>query len=90
MLTPDVLAAMQARGISGNAMLASRNDADVSFRPNTPQLASAQWPEPDRPSLADRRYLSLPDRPNLLLYYDNTRGDWYRYHTYSPHDRSWR
>ncbi len=83
LFTPAVTAAIDRHRIDpANEAWASRNDARLSYQPQAPQLASAQWPEPDRPALSDRRYLFLPDRPDLLLYYDQERGDWRRYHHY--------
>lgn len=39
------------------------------------------WPQPARPSLSDRRYLYVPDRPNTYLYFQQPRQT-HRGHTY--------
>lgn len=80
-LSPTLPDSADARA-DADALYAGRNDAARGYAPNQPQLATAQWPEPDRASLSDRRYLSLPRSPNLLIYYDRDNGDWYRYHRY--------
>lgn len=46
-----------------------RRDGEVGVRYQEPLLASNQWPEPERASLERPRYISLPNRPDTLLYF---------------------
>ena len=50
----------------------SRNDENLSNRPPTAQLASAQWPEAPRADLAFPRYIDLEPRARTLLYFQPT------------------
>jgi hypothetical protein len=50
-----------------------RRDAQLSLRSSEPFLATNQWPEADQPSLDNPRYISLPKRPETLLYF---RPEW--------------
>jgi hypothetical protein len=54
----------------------SRADSRLNTRPNTPLLASNQWPEPDRPSLRYQRRIYIDPRPENLLFFE-TRSDYY-------------
>jgi hypothetical protein len=49
----------------------SRNDQALSPRPDQPLLASTEWPERERASLAYPRYVYLSNQPNQLLFFEN-------------------
>lgn len=60
----------------------SRNDAALSPRPPQARMATSQWPEDPRPSLARARRLQLPTHADQVLYFESERpGD-------AWHDRS--
>lgn len=47
-----------------------RRDQALALRGEPgPMLAADQWPEPDRPSLDNPRYISLPSRPETIIYF---------------------
>lgn len=48
----------------------SRNDAALNVRPITPVLASSEWPERERPSLAYARRLRLETRADEILFFE--------------------
>lgn len=55
----------------------ARNDGALSPRPAQARLATRQWPEDPRPSLAHARRLQLETRPDQVLFFEpvNRRGD---------------
>lgn len=52
----------------------SRNNAVLAARSNEPQLATAQWPERDRPRLEYARRLYLPTTASTIIYYPTERS----------------
>ncbi|GEM_PF-3209877 len=48
----------------------SRADQRLNVRPNTPLLASNQWPEAERASLAYSRRVSIPTRADSILFFE--------------------
>lgn len=58
----------------------ARLDAGMNIASAGPILATDQWPQPQAPSLYDRRYLSLPSNPQNLMYIDPS----------APRDPYWR
>lgn len=47
----------------------ARLDDDLNARPAAPLLATAQWPEPVRPSLARARRIYIADRETTFVFY---------------------
>lgn len=46
-----------------------RRDGELAVATPSPLLATAQWPEPARADLSDRRYLYLPERASSQLFF---------------------
>lgn len=67
----------------------ARADARLNARPNTPLLASNQWPEPDRPSLRYPRRVWIDTRPESILFFESRsevfRGGAYPYDGHRGH-----
>jgi hypothetical protein len=70
--TAGVLAGMDRRGLAEF----SRSDGRLGVRSSGPLLASGQWPEPDRASLAYPRRVSLPTRAETLLFFEGQTERW--------------
>lgn len=67
--TPEIASARSSAGWE-----TSRNNAALAARSDEPQLATAQWPERDRPRLEYARRLYLPSSPNTIIYYPSERS----------------
>ncbi|MCC6322573.1 MAG: hypothetical protein IT438_14185 [Phycisphaerales bacterium] len=58
-----------------------RRDAQLSVREDGPLLATSQWPEPERASLENPRYLYIRDRDGRYTYFVPDRAYSPRYWT---------
>lgn len=47
----------------------TRRDSALAVRSPGPLLATDQWPEPARPSMDEVRYISVPSRPETIMYF---------------------
>ncbi len=52
-----------------------RRDASLNPQPDAPMLASDEWPQQPRPSLRRYRYLTLPTRPETVIFFSPVRSD---------------
>lgn len=62
----------------------ARNDAALGARPSTPVLATNEWPQRARPSLASARRLRLETRADEILFFEpesRYRPHYYHYNT---------
>ncbi len=69
----------------------SRNDAALGYRDQGPVMASSEWPERERASLAYPRRVYLDPRADQLLFFEHEsryRGS-YRYAPVAPGDGLW-
>jgi hypothetical protein len=72
----------------------SRNDESLSYRPDMPVMASAEWPERERASLAYPRTIFLSTRADELTFFENESryrgtGGYYRSTTIAPGNGAW-
>lgn len=65
-----VFQGFDAAGSHSHAEL-SRNDAALSPHADGPLLATTEWPERERASLAYPRHIYLNNRPDSLLFFEN-------------------
>lgn len=55
-----------------DADIATRAQDRLAYRDEPTLFDLEAWPAPARPSLSDRRYLSVPDRPTSYLYFERS------------------
>jgi hypothetical protein len=57
-------------GDASGAWWEYRRDSVAGVREDGPILAVNQWPEPERPSLNNPRYIYVPKQPETMLRFD--------------------
>lgn len=53
-----------------------RLDPYVNFAPPQAQVATSQWPQPDRPTLERGRYITLPHHANTIIFFVPANRPW--------------